>query len=70
VKPTESGDERVSEQYARALSTAATLLPFGNEAALKYAVIRRDRTIRPPDAIQLACAAQAEIDLSLQVMNA
>jgi len=63
VRPTESGDERLAGQYAHALSTSATLLPFGSEAALKYASIRRDRTIRPPDAIQLACAAQANIDL-------
>ena len=63
VRPTESGDERLAEQYAHAFSTAATLLPFGNDAARKYAAIRRDRTIRPPDAIQLACAAQASIDL-------
>jgi len=63
VRPTELGDEDLCAQYAQALSSGATLLPFGDDAARKYAVIRRDRTIRPPDAIQLACAAQAEIDL-------
>jgi len=63
VKPIESGDEDLSNQYQKLLSSAATILPFGNEAAKKYAAIRRDRTIRPPDAIQLACAAQVEMDL-------
>ena len=28
-----------------------------------YEDVRRDRSIRPPDAIQLACAAHARIDL-------
>jgi predicted nucleic acid-binding protein len=63
VKPFESGDEELSNLYEKLLSSAATILPFGDEAARKYAVIRRDRTIRPPDAIQLACAAQVEMDL-------
>jgi predicted nucleic acid-binding protein len=63
VKPIESGDEVLSNQYEKLLSSAATILPFGNEAARQYAAIRRDRTIRPPDAIQLACAAQANMDL-------
>jgi predicted nucleic acid-binding protein len=38
-------------------------LPFDREAAVQYAAIRRDRSVKPPDAIQLACAAQAQIDL-------
>jgi predicted nucleic acid-binding protein len=63
VKPIEFGDEDLSAQYDQALSSGATVLPFGDAAARKYASIRRDRTIRPPDAIQLACAAQAEVDL-------
>jgi predicted nucleic acid-binding protein len=63
VRPKELDDEHLAAQYDQALSSAATLLPFGDAAARKYAAIRRDRTIRPPDAIQLACAAQAEIDL-------
>ena len=32
-------------------------------AAQTYAEIRRDRSVRAPDAIQLACAADARIDL-------
>lgn len=30
---------------------------------MKYATIRHDRSIKAPDAIQLACAAQAGVDL-------
>lgn len=40
-----------------------TVVPFDLKAATFYARIRQDRTIRPPDAIQLACAAAAGVDL-------
>lgn len=30
---------------------------------MAYARIRSDRSIKPPDAIQLACASAAEVDL-------
>jgi predicted nucleic acid-binding protein len=63
VKPLESGDEALPDQYVRLISGAATVVPFGIEAARKYAAIRRDRSIRPPDAIQLACAAHVGMDL-------
>ena len=33
------------------------------DAAWEYARLRRDRTIRPPDAIQLACASAAKTNL-------
>ena len=39
------------------------VIPFDLKAATFYARIRQDKTIRPPDAIQLACAAAAGIDL-------
>ena len=42
---------------------AINLLPFDLKAAPFYARIRSDLTIRPPDAIQLACAAAADMDL-------
>jgi predicted nucleic acid-binding protein len=41
----------------------AHLVPFDESAALHFADIRADRTIRPPDAIQLACAAAAGVDI-------
>lgn len=39
------------------------VLPFGFEAAAIYAQTRQDRAISAPDAIQLACAAAAKVDL-------
>jgi predicted nucleic acid-binding protein len=63
VKPMEAGDEVLGRRYEAALRQGAAIIPFDVEAARLYAGIRKDRTIRPPDAIQLACAAQARIDL-------
>jgi hypothetical protein len=36
-------------------------------AARIYASIRQDRTISPPDAIQLSCAAAAGIDMLVTI---
>ncbi len=63
VKPVEAGNDDLRRAYEEAITAAAVVVPFDDEAARAYAVIRRDRTIRPPDAIQLACAAQAGVDL-------
>ena len=63
VKPVECQDDALRERYESAISNGASVLPFDMSAAPYYAEIRRDRTIRPPDAIQLACAAANRIDL-------
>lgn len=63
VKPTEAGSEHLKQQYEAALVAGSILIPFNVEAARIYATIRQDRNIRPPDAIQLACAAHARVDL-------
>jgi predicted nucleic acid-binding protein len=63
IKPTEKGDERLKRSYWDVLTQVATLIPFDGEAALHYVAIRKDRGVKAPDAIQLACAAQAQIDL-------
>ena len=63
VKPVEVGDEVLARRYEAALRHGAAIIPFDIEAGRLYAGIRKDRTIRPPDAIQLACAAQANADL-------
>ncbi|MEE8200199.1 MAG: PIN domain-containing protein [Candidatus Acidoferrales bacterium] len=63
VKPAEMGREDLQERYRQALETAAVLVPFDREAALTYAAIRKDRTIKPADAIQLSCASAAGTDL-------
>jgi len=63
VKPTEKGDSELCQRYERALSASAVLISFDTKAAVQYARLRCDRSIRPPDAIQLACASTAQVDL-------
>lgn len=63
VKPTEAGSGHLRQRYEAALITGSILIPFNVEAARIYAAIRQDRNIRPPDAIQLACAAHVRVDL-------
>jgi predicted nucleic acid-binding protein len=63
IKPFEANNEILARRYETALLQGAVLVPFDRDAARLYAGIRRDRTIRPPDAIQLACAARAQVDL-------
>lgn len=63
VKPVEHGDRLLCAKYEDAITKAASLLPFDAKAAWHYAEIRLDRSVRAPDAVQLACAASAKIDL-------
>jgi len=63
VKPLEAGDETLARRYEQAITAAATVIPFDQTAAYAFATVRRDRTIQPPDAIQLACASVAGVDL-------
>ena len=63
VKPMEIGDEGLMRRYEQVIGAGATVLPFDRRAAPVFAKIRRDRSIRAPDAIQLACASVAGTDL-------
>jgi predicted nucleic acid-binding protein len=63
IKPLEAGNERLARRYESVLLQGAVIIPFDVEPARLYASIRKDRTIRPPDAMQLACAAHARVDL-------
>ena len=63
VKPMEIGDEDLMRRYEQAIGAGATVLPFDLRAAPRFAEIRRDRSIRAPDAIQLACASAASTGL-------
>ena len=65
VKPLDAGRKDLARRYTQAMETAAAILPFDRAAARAFAEIRRDRSIRPPDAIQLACAAAVGTDLFL-----
>ena len=64
AKPIELGNQDLLERYRGFFrNPAITVVPFDQTAGEAYARIRMDRGIRPPDAIQLACAATAEVDL-------
>lgn len=63
VRPREMDNDELAQIYELGISTAATVLPFDSHAALKFAEIRQDRSIKAPDAIQLACASVARADL-------
>jgi predicted nucleic acid-binding protein len=63
VKPLEKGDRGLVAQYEAFFTSNSILVPFDVMAALAYASLRADRTLCPPDTIQLACAASARVDL-------
>jgi predicted nucleic acid-binding protein len=63
VKPTAAGDTALCRKYVQRLTSASLIIPFDVEAAKRYAVLRCDRSLRSPDAIQLACAGIARVDL-------
>lgn len=62
VKPHEKGEGAVRD-HLTTLRAIATILPFDEASAVHYARIRGDRSVKAPDAIQLACAASAGVDL-------
>lgn len=63
VNPLQTGNERLLQRYEELLGAGVVLIPFDRDAARIFGAIRRDRTLRAPDAMQLACAAQARVDL-------
>jgi len=66
VRPIEKGSRDWIRRYEQALQQPGiALVPFGVEAARIYAEIRAGSRLKPPDAVQLACAAAARCDLFL-----
>jgi predicted nucleic acid-binding protein len=63
VKPTAMGDEALCRRYERVLASSAVIVPFDLKVARRYAVIRSSTSVKGPDAIQLACASEAGVDL-------
>lgn len=63
VKPTKLGQASLIEQYDRAIRTTAEVVSFDPQIAWRYASLRATHTLRSADAIQLACAAHAGVDL-------
>lgn len=64
VKPLSTGNSALADRYRAFFhSSHLTIHGFDLGAAEAYGRIRQDRTIGPADAIQLACAAAAGVDL-------
>ena len=64
AKPMREGAREIEREYLRMFrGGSVVVLPFDIRVAQHYAVVRSDRSITPPDAIQLAVASAAEIDL-------
>lgn len=63
VKPLGMGDLALCRSYEETLESIAMLLPFDLKAARRYAAIRSTTSIKAPDAMQLACAGEAGVDL-------
>src|SRR5262249_38207663 len=63
VKSLENGDVILCSRYESGITAAALTIPLDIAAAKIYASLRSDRALRAPDAIQLACAASAGVDL-------
>jgi len=66
VKPLKENRQDIAEQYRSLLtSQAITLIHFDELVAERYAKIRAKnvKLVKPPDAIQLACASSFGVDL-------
>lgn len=63
VKPTTHSDHARCRLYEDVLGRTAVILPFDLNAARRYAAIRSSTSIKGPDAVQLACASEAKVDL-------
>ena len=63
VKPILQKNEELVRKYVDAILSTAVTVNFDLKAAKIYAKLRCDRSIHPPDAIQLACAAASGTDL-------
>ena len=64
VKPLEANDVALANKYRKAFrGPTVRMIAFDEIAGERYAHIRKDRSIKAPDAIQLATAAAAGCEL-------
>ena len=63
AKPTAMGDYSLCDRYQKILNASALIIPFDQNAARRYASVRSKTSVKGPDAIQLACASEAGVDL-------
>ena len=63
VKPLEENRNDLADKYLELLISGAVVVSFDDKAAESFAEIRAaNKTIKPPDAIQLSCAASYGVD--------
>jgi predicted nucleic acid-binding protein len=66
VGPHKTGDRELAGKIRAALQPPfVRIIPFTSDTAEHYAHIRAKHGLAPADAIQLACAAEARVDLFL-----
>lgn len=67
VKPQSVGNTLACQEYEDAIRSTAIILNFDVATAKNYARLRgmNSQKVHPPDAIQLACAGTAGVDLFL-----
>ncbi len=64
VRPLALGDTETAMRCEELLSgPGISIIDFDRDAARIYAEIRQDKSLKAPDAMQLACAARAGCDL-------
>ena len=63
VKPRERQDLDLCRRYEEAITSTALVLAFDLDAARRFSILRLDRSLRAPDAIQLASASAFGADL-------
>jgi predicted nucleic acid-binding protein len=63
VHPLRKGRPDLAQRY-RDIFSQLRIIPYDLDAALVFAQLRADHPeLKPPDAIQLACAAAASVDI-------
>ena len=66
VAPFRAGDRKLAEAYrSRFASPQIRILDFDTDSSERYAELRATTSVSRSDAMQLACAAQAGVDLFL-----
>jgi predicted nucleic acid-binding protein len=63
VKPRQQQDLDLCREYERAITSTTLVLPFDLNATRRFSVLRQNRSLNPPDAIQLSCASTVDTDL-------
>ena len=63
VGPRRTGNVALAERFRDAIRQTSRIVAFNEAAADIYAALRCNPAIKPPDAIQLACAASAGVHL-------